>query len=127
LGTLIPGGELDQEFVLLQGGLPSQDAHVDPPLRSLIVSTCQYVSSADFGVVLRVCLDRGTDILIRGLREEVYESEQDGRVGQLEKVRLAAMLPAVARWSHLATNGIPNELVEVLNSANISQERRICN
>lgn len=80
------------------------------------------MSSADFGVVLRVCLDRGADVLIRGLREEVYWGEQDDSVDQPEKgtVRLAAVLPAVARWSHLAVNGIPNELIEVLNSSNIS-------
>jgi len=117
LGALIPGGELDQEFVLLQGGLSSQDAHIDASLRSLIRSTCLHISSADFGVVLHVCLDRGTDILIRGLREEVFGGGQGGGMGHLEgeTVRLAAMLPAVTRWSHLAVNGIPNELVESLS------------
>ena len=115
MGTLIPGGELDQEFVLAQGGLPSHDAHIDPPLRSLIRSACEYASSADFAVVLRVCLDRGTDFLIHGLRKEVFGGRQDGGIGLSEgdTVRLAAMLPAVARWSHLAVNSIPNELVEV--------------
>lgn len=30
-----------------------------------------------------------------------------------EKVKLAALLPGVARWTHLALNGVPNEIIEV--------------
>lgn len=116
LGTLIPGGEPDQEFVLLQGGLSPADAHLDAPLRGLIRSACEYISSADFNVVLRVCMDRGSDVLMRGLREEVFdEREEVGEEGEAETVRLAAVLPAVARWAHLAVNGIPNEVVESLS------------
>jgi peroxin-3 len=115
LGTLLPAGELDQEFVLLQGGLSSADARLDPVTRSLIKETVTYVTSADFGTVFGACLDRVTDILIQGLREGVFEGGQEDDDSKVEKhsVRLAAMLPAVARWSHLAVNGIPNPLVEV--------------
>lgn len=35
--------------------------------------------------------------------------EEGGEV----KLRLAALLPGLARWSHLAINGLPNELVDV--------------
>lgn len=130
LSTLLPAGEADQEFVLLQGGLASHHAHVDRTLRSLLNETRSFISSADFGVVLGLCLDRGTETLIGGLRDNVYEhqhthtqtqirigEERGGEEVEVEgagaKVRLAALLPAVARWSHLAVNGMPNELVEV--------------
>jgi hypothetical protein len=75
----------------------SQDAHIDSPLYSLIRSGSQYASSADLGVVLLVCLDRGPGVLVRGLREEMYQGWQDGGVGQLGKgtVRLATMLPTL--------------------------------
>ena len=37
----------------------------------------------------------------------------DGDVGQESKIRLATMLPALARWCHTVVHGLPNELVEV--------------
>jgi len=70
-GSAHPRGEPDQEFVLLQRGLLFQDAHIEPSLCSLIRSTCLHIS--DFGVVLH---DRGTDILIGGIREEVFGGDQ---------------------------------------------------
>lgn len=101
--------------MLLQGGLSSADARLDVPTRSLIEDTISFINSDEFNTVFGVCLDRGTDVLIQGLREGVFEGGQEEDDGKLETdgVRLAAMLPAVARWSHLAVNGIPNELVEV--------------
>lgn len=119
LGTLLPGGELDQEFVLLQGGLSESDAHLDGPLRSLIAATCEAAGSADFGVVLGLGMDRGTEVLVRALREDVYEgggedyNEETGSGLERASVRLAAVLPAVARWAHVAVHGMPNELIEV--------------
>lgn len=112
---MLPGSDLDQEFVLLQGGLSSADARLDPPTRSLIEDTISFVNSAEFNTVFGACLDRGTEVLIKGLREGVFEGGQEADDGKLETdgVRLAAMLPGVARWSHLAVNGFPNLLVEV--------------
>ena len=74
-GSAHPCGELDQEFVLLQRGLLSQDAHIDASLCSLIRSTCLHVSSAILGS-FSSGLDRGTDILIGGIREEVFGGDQ---------------------------------------------------
>ena len=37
------------------------------------------------------------------------EEDESGEV----KMRLAGMLPGLARWSALALNGLPNELVDV--------------
>ncbi|KAF8336873.1 Peroxin-3 [Cantharellus anzutake] len=114
----------ETEFVLLQGGLSSHDAYIDPMLRALLDETSAFASSADFGVVLGVAIERGVEALMRNLRENVYgmgshegggDYDESGRgvEERAEKVRLAAILPGVSRWAHLAVNGIPNELVEV--------------
>lgn len=117
LGTLLPGGELDQEFVLLQGGLSAHSAHLTPSLRSLISSTCEHINSGDFNVVMEKGVEKGVDGLVRFLREEVFESGSDvGTEGgrfELERVRLANCLPVIGRWAHLTVNGMPNEFVEV--------------
>jgi peroxin-3 len=113
----VPLNEMDQAFVLLQGGLASHHAHIDAPLRSLLSETSVFVSSADFGIVLGVCLDRGTAMFLDGLRKSAFGMGDHGQKIEFDEqsptVRFAALLPAVARWSHLAVNGIPNELIEV--------------
>lgn len=66
-------------------------------------------------------MDRGTEALVRALREDVYEGgEGGGEYGGMggsglerASVRLAAVLPSVARWAHVAVHGMPNELIEV--------------
>ena len=50
--------------------------------------------------------------------------ESGSRVGgggevEIEKPRLANLLPGLARWSHLALNTVPNELVEVSRELHI--------
>jgi len=118
LGSLVPLNEMDQAFVLLQGGLASHHAHIDVPLRSLLSETSVFVSSADFGIVLGLCLDRGTAMFLDGLRKSAFGMGDHGQKIEFDEqsptVRFAALLPAVARWSHLAVNGIPNELIESL-------------
>lgn len=61
------------------------------------------------------CVDNGVDVLLRNLREEVYEVGVGSESGRFEEasVRFANCLPVIARWAHLAVNGMPNELVEV--------------
>jgi peroxin-3 len=80
------------------------------------------LASSDFAVVLEVCLDRATEVLFEGLEKNVYGRDaaahvaggEDGAVGvEVERIRLAGLLPGLARWSQLALNGLPNELVDV--------------
>ena len=89
-------------------------------LRALLDESSSFASSTDFGIVLGLGVERGVSALMGGLRENVYEtgSRDDSGGGpnteeKVEKVRLAALLPGVARWAHLAVNGIPNDFVEV--------------
>lgn len=70
------------------------------------------ISSSDFERVLEVCLDRATDVLFEGLEKGVF-IQSDTIPGEEVRIRLAGLLPGLARWSQLALNGLPNELVDV--------------
>lgn len=86
----------------------------DDAFAQLIDETRTFVSSADFGRVLEVCLDHATELLFDGLRRTLFtENLGSGESINGQKVRLAGLLPGVARWSHAAIHGTPNELVEV--------------
>ena len=69
-------------------------------------------------------MDRATEVLFEGLEKNVYGrdavanvagGEAEGNVVgvEVERIRLAGLLPGLARWSQLALNGLPNELVDV--------------
>ena len=74
------------------------------------------LSSADFARVLEVCLDRATDVMFDGLENNVFKPSGslagEDRIEEV-RIRLAGLLPGLAKWSHLALNGLPNELIEV--------------
>jgi peroxin-3 len=111
LPSLIPPIPSSLKDVLIQGGLPSHLTSIDDTaFLQLVEETRVFISSADFGRVLEVCLDHATDVLFDGLRRTLFP---EGITVGGEKVRLAGLLPGVARWSHLAVHGTPNELVEV--------------
>lgn len=94
---------------------PHQYPHTqDAPFLALLEETRSILSSSDFAYVLEVCLDRATDILFTGLERSVFVSSEPPAVsGEDVRIRLAGLLPGLARWSHLALRGLPNELVDV--------------
>lgn len=100
-------------MVLTQGGLSRglATAGHDPVFTSLLAETRNTIVSADFERVLEVCLDRATELLFDGLERNVFDESTNG--GEESRLRLASLLPGLARWSHLAVNGLPNELVDV--------------
>lgn len=110
---MFPTTEADEGLVLLQGGLPSHLAQVDPTLRYLLDETKTFMRSADFGVVLGSCLDKGLGMFIDGMRKNVFEGEGE------PKMRVASLLPGCAKWCHLVLNGYPSELIEVSRLAQI--------
>ena|ERR1700722_20099145 len=80
---------------------------------ALLDETSAVISSANFACVLEVALDRATSILFEGLEKNVFVStEYEGSSGDV-KLRLAGLLPGLARWCHLALSALPNELVDV--------------
>jgi hypothetical protein len=59
-------------------------------------------------------MDQVTNALFDGLRKNVFVAQNDDADVKGEvRLKLAALLPGMARWSHLALNGLPNELVDV--------------
>ncbi|KAH7918215.1 hypothetical protein BV22DRAFT_1051881 [Leucogyrophana mollusca] len=99
----------------------------------ILPQTHSYLLSPHSVVVLEAALDRATEVLIEGLRGRVFVDSGGGmndgtvvgggdEVFQLQresvrekeevKIRLASLLPGLVRWSQLALNGLPNELVD---------------
>jgi hypothetical protein len=59
-------------------------------------------------------MDQATNALFNGLRKNVFVAQNDDSdVKGDVRLKLAALLPGMAKWSHLALNGLPNELVDV--------------
>lgn len=114
LPSLIPPTPETLNHVLVQGGLPFHLISVDDPaFVHLVAETRAFISSADFGRVLETSLDHATDMLLEGLRRSLFTDNHSVDTSSCEKIRLAGLLPGVARWCHSAIHGTPNELVEV--------------
>ncbi|KII91963.1 hypothetical protein PLICRDRAFT_173744 [Plicaturopsis crispa FD-325 SS-3] len=112
LSALLPPTPETLQHVLTQGGISSPN-HSDPAFSALLGTTHSFLASSDFQLVLEVCLDRATGVLFDGLERNVFvDSTGEGASGPDVLLRLAGMLPGLARWSRLALHGLPNELVE---------------
>lgn len=118
MSTLLPPTSETLHHVLTQGGISTGVANApDPKFESLCSEMQTHIMSASFQHVLETCLDQATETLFSGLRKHVFGGvsgtlgfeEQDDEVRE----RLAAMLPGLARWCHLALEGLPNEMVDV--------------
>jgi len=69
------------------------------------------LTSSNFALVLERALDRATGLLFDGLSQNVFVGKE-GEEGEV-RLRTASVLPGLARWSCLALDGLPNELVDV--------------
>ena len=86
----------------------------DRAFSALLDELRQTVTSPAFASVLEASLDRAMDVLLDGLRKNVFRSmdrPRDDREAEIP--RLASLLPGLARWSQLALNTVPNKLVDV--------------
>ncbi|KAI5117910.1 hypothetical protein M0805_003603 [Coniferiporia weirii] len=84
----------------------------DPTFARLLGELRETVISPAFAQVLEVSLDRATDVLFDGLRRDAFGGADADMDTELEKPRLANLLPALARWAHSALDTMPNELVD---------------
>ena len=69
--------------------------------------------------MLEVCLDTATEVLFTGLEKNVFVPNEPSPGEEVLHIRLAGLLPGLARWSQLALNGLPNELVDVSFSSHV--------
>jgi peroxin-3 len=90
--------------------LAHSDTH-EPAFTALLEETRDLLTSPDFALVLERALDRATSLLFDGLSQNVFvgDEREEGEV----RLRTASVLPGLAKWSSLALNGLPNELVDV--------------
>ena len=58
-------------------------------------------------------MDTATEILFAGLEKNVFMPNEPAPGDDVLRIRLAGLLPGLARWSQLTLNGLPNELVDV--------------
>jgi peroxin-3 len=112
LSTLLPPTSSALSHLLNRGGFPPahSDTH-EPAFTALLDETRDLLTSPDFALVLERALDRATSLLFDGLSQNVFvgDESEEGEV----RLRTAGVLPGLARWSSLALNGMPNELVDV--------------
>lgn len=120
--SLFPSTPSAEFQTLSSGGLPpsSYSAGLPAQLRELLNETQEFLDCSDGALVRKLCLDT-----LFGKLAGECEGAFSGGVGLEEgegsrfedvterTVRLAGLLPSVARQSHLVLNGLPNTYVEV--------------
>jgi len=113
LSTLLPPTSSALSHLLTRGGFPPahNDTH-EPAFMALLEETRDLLTSPNFALVLERALDRATSLLFDGLSQNVFVG-QEGEEGEV-RLRTASVLPGLARWSNLALNGLPNQLVDCL-------------
>ncbi|KAI0252869.1 Peroxin-3 [Lactifluus subvellereus] len=116
LSTLLPPTSSMLSHLLTCGGFPlaHSDAH-EPAFMALLEETRDLLTSPDFALVLERSLDGATKLLSDGLSQNVFVGEESE--GGEVRLRTASVLPGLARWSSLALNGLPNELVDCLSDS----------
>lgn len=108
---------------LVQGGIHIRSALMpDSTFDTLLAETRTHIASGSFARVLATCLDKATDVLLAGVESNIFGNpdaqgaaweDPNAAFGQEPRVRLANMLPPLARWSHVALEANPNELIDV--------------
>jgi peroxin-3 len=130
--ALFPPPSSPEELeTLSSGGIASSDLFISAPLRHLLNETSDFLESADGNKIRSLCLDRLIstfeasleNVFSRGVASPaasllLERSEVGGEMMRFEdvgelRIRLASLLPKLARGSHLVMNGMPNEYVEV--------------
>ncbi|KAL0947693.1 hypothetical protein HGRIS_013778 [Hohenbuehelia grisea] len=91
----------------------------DPQFVELIEETHRTIASSDFQRVVDACLERAVHVLFDDLEHGFFRSQQEDGSSNEPRIRLAALLPGLARWSRDVLNGLPNVLVDVSVSAKL--------
>ncbi len=83
--------------------------------------TRRFILTPDFDLVLNATLDKSFTVLQDYLNVNIFTTHTEGSGSEATAAavtgathRLADVLPVMARWSHTAIYGLPNEVVEVI-------------
>lgn len=87
---------------------------------ALLEETRQTLSSSDFTYTLSAVLDRGTEVLFTDVEQSVFHLE-GAPTDEAIRIRLANMLPGLARWSQNVLEGYPSVLIDVSAFADSSR------
>lgn len=126
--ALFPSRSEDEHESLSQSGLPHSiaSAGINTQLREILNETQDFLDSPDFSIVLRSCLDKSFELLSSSLSHLFVDmpAVASGRFEEVseKKVRLAAILPALARASHSVLEDMPNEYADALANNRELQE-----
>ncbi|KAF9045040.1 Peroxin-3-domain-containing protein [Panaeolus papilionaceus] len=83
----------------------------DPPFNALLEETRTVLRSEDFLRVLEVALDKATEVLMAGIEKDLFGIGR-GDIPSEERIRLAGLLPGLAKWSREVMLQLPNNLVD---------------
>ncbi|KAJ8475238.1 hypothetical protein ONZ45_g15682 [Pleurotus djamor] len=107
---------------------PAYVSPEDKQFQQLLDETQQTIASPDFARVLEVCMERAVEALFDDLEKDIFfphsqaqaaaaaglEGDDSLAGGEEVRIRLAALLPGLTRWSKDVLNGLPNVLVDTL-------------
>ncbi|PPQ65087.1 hypothetical protein CVT24_003041 [Panaeolus cyanescens] len=85
----------------------------DPPFNALLEETRSVLMSEDFLKVLEVVLDRATEAFMANIERDLYGIGR-GDLPSEERIRLAGLLPGLAKWSREVMLQLPNNLIDNL-------------
>jgi len=91
--------------------LPSRTK--DEEFDALISETRQLISSPSFSRAFDASLETSFNLFFGYLEKEVFDSTNRSST---QPLRLVDILPGMARWTHIAINSLPNELVDSISS-----------
>ncbi|KAG8933352.1 peroxin [Tulasnella sp. 418] len=130
LSAILPLTPAAIQMSLTEGGLPfevifpsissREGQNERDSFETLLEETKEFIESKDFELVLEKSLDAAFELLEAWIRTDIFEErESQGESGgdileEEPKMKLAAILPGIARWGHQAVNSIPTELVGVV-------------
>jgi len=114
--TLLPSDPESLDQTLVSAGSPTRllpSRIKDPEFDALIAESRQLISSPSFSQAFDASLETSFDLFFGYLEREIFDSANRSSAQHL---RLVDILPGMARWSHIATNALPNELVDSISS-----------
>jgi hypothetical protein len=113
LSVLLPSDPESLDQALTAAGSPVRllpSRVKDAEFEALLTESRELIASPSFSLALDASLETSFRIFFEYLEREVFDST--GRRAT-QPLRLVDILPGMSRWSHVAINALPNELIDV--------------